>query len=106
MWNATHKDRKDKEVKAKRVRQEALHRKIVVDPLPQDVCEHELFTTWVSPVMRRVATEKDRLSVLRKTRAETRQCKMQMPLLRPSSKDEAASTRSSPRANSRSGTAS
>jgi len=98
-----HKERKDKEAKAKRSRQEALHRKIAVDPLPQDVCERELFTTWVSPVMRRVATEKDRLSVLRKTRAETRQCKMQMPVLQPSSKDEAVSTKTTPRASSRGG---
>lgn len=110
MFNASHKERKDKEAKQKRVRQEALHRKITVEPLPQEVCEHELYTTWVSPVMRRVATEEDPLMVLRKTRAESRQCKMQvqpfssMPSLRPGSKDEGVSVVTS-RPGSRSGTA-
>jgi hypothetical protein len=111
----THKDRKehekDREAKKKRNRQEALHRKIAVDPLPQDVCGHELATTWVSPVMQRQANEDDPLSVLRKTRAESRQCKMQvqpfmsMPLLRPSSKEEGASGGISARAEKRAATA-
>ena len=56
-----------KELKKIRIRQEALRQKIAVDPLPQDVCEHELFTTWVSPVMMRVAIADDPLTVLRKT---------------------------------------
>lgn len=88
------------EAEMRRKGQEAVHRKIAIDPLPQDVCEHELYTTWVSPVMTRVATETDPLSVLRKTRAESRQCKMQVQtsLLRPSSKDGISSASSSPRA--------
>jgi len=106
MWNNSHKDRKAKDVKEKRVRQEALQHKISVDPLPEDVCAHELFTTWVSPVMRRVATEPDRLSVLRKTSAEPRKCKMEvqpflsMPLLRPSSNQEGSARLLSNRASS------
>jgi len=109
MLNVSHRDRKDQEAKQKRARQEDLHRKIAVDPLPQDVCEHELYTSWVSPVMRRVASEKDALSVLHKTSSDSFECKMKakpfmsMPLF--PTKDEAASAGNSARATGRAATA-
>jgi hypothetical protein len=94
MWK-DDKDKKERDAKQKRIRQDALHRKIAAEPLPQDLFEHELLTTWVSPVMKRLANEEDRWAVLRKTRQESRQCKMHvsMPsLLRLSSKEEGTSS--------------
>lgn len=94
MANNSGKERKAKDQKEKRQRQEALQRKITSEPLPDHVCEREWVSTWVSPVMRRVASEPDRL-LLRKPERDQRQLKMEqlehfltMPSIwQPSSKD-------------------
>mmetsp|Transcript_116876 Transcript_116876/g.184871 ORF Transcript_116876/g.184871 Transcript_116876/m.184871 type:complete len:820 (-) Transcript_116876:41-2500(-) len=95
VWMNNTKERKEIDAKKKRIRQEVLQRKILAESLPQELCEHELVTTWVSPVMTRLAAEDDRWSVLKKTRAESRQCKMQV-----FSMDDGASPCNSDRASS------
>lgn len=96
VWMNNTKERKELDAKKKRMSQEALQ--MIANPLPpefltvdqsQKSCynrkkdqnendnePNELVTTWVSPVMKRLAAEDDRWSVLRKSRAESRQCKM------------------------------
>jgi len=70
------KEQREKELKIRRSRQEALHNAAASNPLPAVLCERELMTTWVGPLTKRlVPGEKDRC-ILRKTSAEAYRLKM------------------------------
>eukprot|EP00927_Polykrikos_kofoidii_P061947 TRINITY_DN56767_c0_g1_i1.p1 TRINITY_DN56767_c0_g1~~TRINITY_DN56767_c0_g1_i1.p1 ORF type:complete len:746 (+),score=169.15 TRINITY_DN56767_c0_g1_i1:66-2240(+) len=69
-------ERRERDLKARRMKHEALHKSVAVDPLPPELCEREVLTTWVSPVVKRlVPSEKDRC-MLRKTASESFNLKM------------------------------
>mmetsp|Transcript_48490 Transcript_48490/g.109165 ORF Transcript_48490/g.109165 Transcript_48490/m.109165 type:complete len:405 (+) Transcript_48490:3-1217(+) len=63
-------ERKEREAKAKKLRQELIMRKISVDELPDELCQRQLNTTWVSPCQKNLHIEAKDRHVLRKTTAE------------------------------------
>jgi len=110
MYQMTREERKEEEEKQKRRRQEEVQRRILVDPLPQELCEHEIVTTWVSPVTKRLQPDAQDRMVLRKRAAESFKLKMQvrpfsMPSLLKSKDEPAAGSTSRPATGSRAGSA-
>jgi hypothetical protein len=70
------KSMRDLEQAEKRRREEQLKNRIVNEPLPPELCEHALDTTWVSPITNRLAPgERDR-QALHKRSAEAHQLRM------------------------------
>jgi len=70
------KSRQERELKARRIAQEALHNKVANDPLPPELCERQIGTDWVSPITKRMCVgEKDRC-VLHKSASESFLVKM------------------------------
>jgi len=66
--------KKEREIKAKKLRQDTLQRKCA-EPLPKDLTERSMSTTWVSPAMQSLQKAPTRCT-LQKTSAETFQLKM------------------------------
>lgn len=100
-----HRARKERESKARKLRQETLHKKICVDPLPKELSEKTLETTWVSPAMMSLQHEHDRHG-LNKRSAEAFHLKMavrptparrlSMPALRSATKVDTPPRRRAP----------
>lgn len=69
--STAHEEKKQELAVERERREAAVQRKIVVEPLPEELCERELRTTWVSPVMERLAgPEQQERCLLRKNPAE------------------------------------
>mmetsp|Transcript_34347 Transcript_34347/g.106914 ORF Transcript_34347/g.106914 Transcript_34347/m.106914 type:complete len:707 (+) Transcript_34347:84-2204(+) len=71
-----HRARKEREARAKKQRQEQVHRKIAVDSLPSELCERQLVTTWVSPCTKTLMPDAEDRNTLRKPSAEAFALKM------------------------------
>mmetsp|Transcript_76115 Transcript_76115/g.221012 ORF Transcript_76115/g.221012 Transcript_76115/m.221012 type:complete len:425 (-) Transcript_76115:111-1385(-) len=72
-----HRLRREREAKALKMRQETLTRKVCIEPLPKELSERKLTTTWVSPAIASLAGEMNR-EVLRKPSAEAFTLKMEL----------------------------
>lgn len=93
--------KKEREAKARKVRQETLQRKCS-EPLIKELSERTLNTTWVSPAMMSLQNAQGR-QTLKKTSSESFQLKMavkkepwrrlSMPALKSAAKDESSPTR-------------
>merc|ERR1719382_1213821 len=93
------KDREEQEAKARKAELDQLHKKVVKESLPAEVCEREICTTWVSPAVKSlVPAAKDRY-VLQKASAENFRLKMETksipvrPLSMPSLRTKDGGTR-------------
>lgn len=73
------KDKKEREAKERLFRQEQLYSRVANDPLPSELCERELYTTWVSPVTKMLLPAAEDRFVLRKRAADAYRLTMATP---------------------------
>lgn len=74
------KKRRENKEAEKRKREESL-KAFCDEPLPREYCECHLDTSWVSPIIDRLAPGEEDRKVLRKKGADSRQLKMELPAL-------------------------
>eukprot|EP00747_Dinoflagellata_sp_TGD_P168576 gnl/TRDRNA2_/TRDRNA2_195274_c0_seq1.p1 gnl/TRDRNA2_/TRDRNA2_195274_c0~~gnl/TRDRNA2_/TRDRNA2_195274_c0_seq1.p1 ORF type:complete len:774 (-),score=173.87 gnl/TRDRNA2_/TRDRNA2_195274_c0_seq1:168-2432(-) len=75
MFMRMAKEKKEREAQERRDKTASLLTKIA-EPLPEDNRQRELNTTWVSPVLRRLATAESDRSLLQKSSSDSFQIKM------------------------------
>lgn len=73
------KDQREREAKDRLLRQETIYKKLNHEPLPKELCERELNTTWVSPTTKRLMPAAEDRFVLRKRSAEAFRLTMATP---------------------------
>jgi len=71
-----HREKREEQAKQQREREQALLKKLS-QPLPQNLREREVYTTWVSPVQKRLYPGAADRFVLNKTSAESFRLKME-----------------------------
>lgn len=98
------REQQAKEEKARKLRQELLHRKVVIDKLPVELCQREFCTTWVSRCQMNLVADAQDQNLLNKRASEAHTVKMttrpmparplSMPALRAKARKQAGEQRS------------
>lgn len=103
------REQREQDKKARRLKQGQLQEKLQHEPLPAELCVRAFCTTWVSPPMQQNMTQEPDRNVLRKTKVDTFNVRMETPsisaqelkLARPSSMPDLKGTAAQSRAASK-----